>query len=483
MYVLTRSFCVLAMASNSQDAMADGADLMAVLKARLVGHPSQADCKDGECMVCAIRPGVCEFTEPLHFHHDGCPACYTDTIIKEKIAKVPTEPAVPMDVTVDKKEETKTEKAIVVSLCTNALRIRGQMTKITMVYSSVERSNGKHGLEKECYALACEFAENAVGMRFTGYDNYGPNKIDVRLCEPIDPAFNKRVQDLHLRYHYVRPHQSEEEKKRVSFHVSCGKDDITLEELKSMPTEFSIRGMISMCDHDLGFIFKFGSKTFRDTIQAYVDAQNIDKTDFYAGTGVLPAALIGDSSNQYDVTVHKPRRWGASTMCANLIRTQFFEGKSVTIVAIGRRAADIIQGKITELSSVSGAPPYHVKCLSHEEYADARSNPLWLPDDITILDEFAYMPASLVVKSPYVLRIGTNMAASPGECDQCGLITPPYTQCANRRCGTQLCQSCKLIWFISTGMCKICCGPAWDDKLINGSSTIAWIVDTLTLPH
>lgn len=33
-------------------------------------------CPDMECSSCAIRE--CPHGEPLHFHHDGCPACYLD---------------------------------------------------------------------------------------------------------------------------------------------------------------------------------------------------------------------------------------------------------------------------------------------------------------------------------------------------------------------------------------------------------------------
>ena len=29
---------------------------------------------DGECMACGMRD--CPHSEPLHYHHDGCPACY-----------------------------------------------------------------------------------------------------------------------------------------------------------------------------------------------------------------------------------------------------------------------------------------------------------------------------------------------------------------------------------------------------------------------
>jgi hypothetical protein len=32
---------------------------------------------DGECCACGARD--CPHGEPLHYHHDGCPACYFDT--------------------------------------------------------------------------------------------------------------------------------------------------------------------------------------------------------------------------------------------------------------------------------------------------------------------------------------------------------------------------------------------------------------------
>jgi hypothetical protein len=34
---------------------------------------------DSECMACGVRD--CPYSEPLHYHHDGCPAC---TISEEK---------------------------------------------------------------------------------------------------------------------------------------------------------------------------------------------------------------------------------------------------------------------------------------------------------------------------------------------------------------------------------------------------------------
>lgn len=36
---------------------------------RLLAH-----CSDGECHTCGEI--ICPHGEPLHFHHDGCPACY-----------------------------------------------------------------------------------------------------------------------------------------------------------------------------------------------------------------------------------------------------------------------------------------------------------------------------------------------------------------------------------------------------------------------
>ncbi len=41
------------------------------------GHPALEDCHADECMVCAVRD--CPWQEPLHHHHDGCPACASVT--------------------------------------------------------------------------------------------------------------------------------------------------------------------------------------------------------------------------------------------------------------------------------------------------------------------------------------------------------------------------------------------------------------------
>ena len=37
-------------------------------------------CPNEECMVCGVRE--CPNNEPLHYHHDGCPACWQE---QEKI--------------------------------------------------------------------------------------------------------------------------------------------------------------------------------------------------------------------------------------------------------------------------------------------------------------------------------------------------------------------------------------------------------------
>lgn len=39
-------------------------------------HPATTDCPDSECYICGWRD--CPHHEPLHYHHDGCPACIED---------------------------------------------------------------------------------------------------------------------------------------------------------------------------------------------------------------------------------------------------------------------------------------------------------------------------------------------------------------------------------------------------------------------
>ncbi len=37
------------------------------------GDTNTCSADGGECMVCSVRD--CPHQEPLHYHHDGCPAC------------------------------------------------------------------------------------------------------------------------------------------------------------------------------------------------------------------------------------------------------------------------------------------------------------------------------------------------------------------------------------------------------------------------
>lgn len=36
------------------------------------GHPPAEQCEIEECLVCGLRD--CPMKDPLHYHHDGCPA-------------------------------------------------------------------------------------------------------------------------------------------------------------------------------------------------------------------------------------------------------------------------------------------------------------------------------------------------------------------------------------------------------------------------
>lgn len=36
-------------------------------------HINHCDKDQGECMQCSVVH--CPFSDPLHFHHDGCPSC------------------------------------------------------------------------------------------------------------------------------------------------------------------------------------------------------------------------------------------------------------------------------------------------------------------------------------------------------------------------------------------------------------------------
>ncbi len=53
------------------------ADYMDHIVAQLPQHPPTDQCDDMECSVCGVRD--CPYGDPLHYHHDGCPACYQAT--------------------------------------------------------------------------------------------------------------------------------------------------------------------------------------------------------------------------------------------------------------------------------------------------------------------------------------------------------------------------------------------------------------------
>lgn len=46
-------------------------------KINLYLHNYFAACDDDECLMCGEF--MCPYGEPLHLHHDGCPACYSIT--------------------------------------------------------------------------------------------------------------------------------------------------------------------------------------------------------------------------------------------------------------------------------------------------------------------------------------------------------------------------------------------------------------------
>jgi hypothetical protein len=46
------------------------------LREKAKAHLPTDQCPDQECLICGVRD--CPHGEPLHYHHDGCPACYFD---------------------------------------------------------------------------------------------------------------------------------------------------------------------------------------------------------------------------------------------------------------------------------------------------------------------------------------------------------------------------------------------------------------------
>lgn len=54
--------------------MIDSSTMLDKIKAQIADHPAEEDCPDPECHVCGARK--CPYGEPMHYHKDGCPACY-----------------------------------------------------------------------------------------------------------------------------------------------------------------------------------------------------------------------------------------------------------------------------------------------------------------------------------------------------------------------------------------------------------------------
>jgi hypothetical protein len=55
-------------------------------------HPKREDCPIDECLDCGFRD--CVYKEPLHYHHDGCPACSLPPVgVTARDAPLPKEPA------------------------------------------------------------------------------------------------------------------------------------------------------------------------------------------------------------------------------------------------------------------------------------------------------------------------------------------------------------------------------------------------------
>lgn len=51
----------------------DWANMCAWCKKQRENHPLSDECNEDECMICGEND--CEYGDPLHYHHDGCPSC------------------------------------------------------------------------------------------------------------------------------------------------------------------------------------------------------------------------------------------------------------------------------------------------------------------------------------------------------------------------------------------------------------------------
>lgn len=59
--------------SNADDSASDGDEDDVLFLPR---HDDQLSCTESSCYACAQR--ACPHHEPLHYHHDGCPACWNE---------------------------------------------------------------------------------------------------------------------------------------------------------------------------------------------------------------------------------------------------------------------------------------------------------------------------------------------------------------------------------------------------------------------
>ena len=48
----------------------------------MLDHPPTDQCSDSECLECGERD--CPQQDPMHYHHDGCPTCWSIEQAREK---------------------------------------------------------------------------------------------------------------------------------------------------------------------------------------------------------------------------------------------------------------------------------------------------------------------------------------------------------------------------------------------------------------
>lgn len=75
---------------NANDSASDGDEDDVLF---LPHHDDQLSCTDSSCYACAQR--ACPHHEPLHYHHDGCPACWNKEQRQERAEKPQAEVSTP----------------------------------------------------------------------------------------------------------------------------------------------------------------------------------------------------------------------------------------------------------------------------------------------------------------------------------------------------------------------------------------------------